>query len=132
MDLADEDPAMATAKMSAFVTVHDSTKLSPGDQKCVNAAKSYKIKIENDAKSKILFNLQQIRSAMKNAAQTTDPDSAIPIYQSILELYGNVQWGTISESDEGRQLVQKAKDILLAMEEAQKKNPSPEKLPLTN
>lgn len=132
VDLADEDPAMATAKMSAFVTVHDSTKLSPGDQKCVNAAKSYKIKIENDAKSKILFNLQQIRSAMKNAAQTTDPDSAIPIYQSILELYGNVQWGTISESDEGRQLVQKAKDILLAMEEAQKKNPSPEKLPLTN
>ena len=76
VDLADSDPAQADAKMAAFVTVHDNTDgLDPRDQKCVDAAKSYKIKIENDARAKVLFNLKQIRAAMKKAGENTDREA---------------------------------------------------------
>ena len=80
--------------MAAFVTVHESTELDKHDRKCIDAAKSYQLKLKNDARSNVMFNLTQIRAAMNNAAKTTDPEGAIPIYESILELYGNIQWGT--------------------------------------
>jgi hypothetical protein len=122
VDLAESDPALADAKMSAFVTVHDNTEgLDPRDQKCVDAAKSYKIKLENDARNKVLFNLKQIRAAMNKASQNTDPESAVPIYESILNLYGDVEWGIIEESEEGRQLINKAQYMLDAMRAARDK-----------
>ncbi len=122
VDLAESEPALADAKMSAFVTVHDHTDgLDPRDQKCVEAAKSYKIKLENDARIKVLFNLKQIRAAMNKASQNTEPESAIPIYESILKLYGDVEWGIIEESEEGRQLINKAQLMLDAMRAARDK-----------
>ena len=51
----------------------------------------------------------------------TDRESAIPIYESILKLYGEVKWGIIDEADEGRELVNKARIMLDAMRAAQKK-----------
>lgn len=118
VEISEDNPAQADAKMAAFVTIYESSELDPGDQKCVEAAKSYKIKLQNDARSKILFDLKRIKTAMDDAGKRTDPDSAIPIYESILELYGDLDWGQIPESDEGRALVAKAKAVLQAMIEA--------------
>ena len=116
--ISEDNPAQADAKMAAFVTIHESSELDPGDQKCVDAARSYKIKLHNDARAKVLFDLKRIKTAMDDAGNLTDPDSAIKKYQSILELYGDVQWGRIPESDEGRALVAKAKAVLDAMVKA--------------
>jgi hypothetical protein len=69
----------------------------------------------------VLFNLKRIRAAMKKASENTDRQSAIPIYESILKLYGDVEWGIVEEADEGRELVQKARSMLDAMRAAQDK-----------
>ena len=118
---AETNPLDASSKMAAFVTVHDGSDLSLRDQKCVDAAKGYRVKILNDARLKALANLKQIRSAMTRAAQTTSTDDAIDIYRSIIELYGNVKWSAIDEAGEGRELVQKARDMLDATEKAKEK-----------
>ena len=112
VEISEDDPTLADAKMAAFVNIHESSNLDPGDQKCVDAAKSYKIKLLNDARSEILLNVKEIKSAMDKAGDRTDPDSAIGIYKSILELYGDIEWGNIPESDEGRELVAKALSLI--------------------
>ncbi|MFK7768831.1 MAG: serine/threonine protein kinase [Mariniblastus sp.] len=122
VDLADDEPDVAKRKMANFVNIlrNDAT-LSDGDKKCLEAAKSYKIKIENDALAKILANVTQIRTAMNNAAMTTETDEAILVYQSIIELYGDFSWGDIEEANEGRELVAKAKEILKSLQEEKNK-----------
>jgi serine/threonine protein kinase len=113
VDLTDEDRELASAKMAAFVTVHENdSELSPRDQDCLKAAKGYRIKIDNDTRAQVLWNLQKIRSAMKLAATVSDPAQAVPMYQSILELYGDIDWGLSSAGDEGRRLMQVAKEKL--------------------
>ena len=89
--------------------------LSDGDKKCLEAAKSYKLKIENDALAKVLANVMQIRTALKNASLTKETEDAIPVYESIIELYGDFDWGDIEESEEGRELVARARQILKAL-----------------
>ena len=81
--LSEDDPTLADAKMSAFVNIHESSDLVPGDQKCLDAAKSYKIKLLNDARSKILLNVKEIKTAMDKAGKRTDPDSAIEMLSLI-------------------------------------------------
>ena len=121
VELADSDADSAKRKMQAFVITHDHPDLNERDRKCVEAAKAYRIKIDNDARGRVLFNLKQIRVAMNKAARTTDPKGGIPIYESIIELYGDIDWGNLEEADEGRELVQKARDILKSMKAALKK-----------
>jgi len=122
VEISEDNPAQADAKMAAFVTIHESAELSPGDQKCVEAARSYKTKLHSDARSKILFDIKAIKTAMQDASNLTDPDSAIKKYQSILNLYGKVQWGRIPESDEGRAVVAKARSVLEAMIKAKQES----------
>lgn len=121
VELAESDPAKADAKMEAFITVHSASDLNPGDQKCVDAAIGYQVKIENDARTKVLHDLTQIKVAMKEAAKRTDPEGAIPVYESIIELYGDIDWGVIDEADEGRAWVAKARAVLAVMKTAKEK-----------
>ena len=121
VELSKTDPVRADTKMSAFVTVYGASDLEPGDKKCLDAAISYKIKIESDTRSKVLFDLSRIKSAMMAAGKRKDTDGAIPVYESIIELYGDVDWGVIEEADEGRALVAKAKAVLKALKAAKTK-----------
>lgn len=121
VESAENNPGRASSKMAAFVTVHEGSELGIRDRKCLEAAKGYRVKILNDARTKLLSNLGQIRSAMQRAANSTDPDEAIQIYQSIIELYGSLNWGSFAESREGRDLVQKARNMLHALQTAKKK-----------
>ncbi|MEM7782401.1 MAG: serine/threonine-protein kinase [Planctomycetota bacterium] len=117
--LAEEDPVEADRKMGAFITVHGvSPDLTIADQECVDAAKSYRRKIKYDADNRIQFRVKQIRSAMDQANQITDPDGAIPIYESIVKLYGDTDWGVGADADAGRALVVKARNVLISMRKA--------------
>ena len=116
VDLAEKDPRAANQRMSHFVKLlGNDVTLSDGDKKCLEAAKSYKLKIENDALAKVLANVMQIRTALKNASLTKETEDAIPVYESIIELYGDFDWGDIEESEEGRELVARARQILKAL-----------------
>ena len=113
IELTDEDKELASAKMAAFVTVHENdSELSTRDQQCLEAAQGYRIKIDNDARAQVLWNLQKIRAAMDLAAAVSDPAESAPMYESILKLYGDVDWGSSREGDEGRRLIQSARDKL--------------------
>ena len=106
IELTEENKELASAKMAAFVTVHENDDaLSQRDQGCLEAARGYRVKIENDARAEVLWHLQKVRSATKLAAAVNEPSRAVPMYQSILKLYGDVDWGLSSEGDEGRRLM---------------------------
>lgn len=116
---ADDDAARAGKQMDAFITLYESApQLSLRDRKCVTAAKGYQTKIQHDVVSKVNFDLRQIRSAMRTAEKTTTPGGAISRYRAIIELYGNTEWGDASGSDDGREIIKKARGTLKAMEAA--------------
>jgi serine/threonine-protein kinase len=120
-DYAETEPEKAMKQMVAFVKVHQGSNLGTRDQKCVEAAQGYRIKIRNDVRAKTLLNLKQITLAMKRASQTADTDNGIEIYQSILNLYEDIKWSNSSEGKEGAQMVQKARGMLESFKAAKKK-----------
>jgi serine/threonine-protein kinase len=121
VDLAQDNPTKADAKMNAFIRLNEKLDLEPSDRKCVEAAASYRVKLKYDSKTGIMFKLKQIRAAMSEAEKTTDPVESMSNYANILELYGDVEWGVSEESKEGRSLVLKARQLYLAMRGAKEK-----------
>ena len=100
----------AHMKMKAFVTVHDSVdSLSESDQGCVEAAKSFCAKIQEDAIKHAKTNLLSIQSALEKA-RLSEPQRAAEIYGSIIELYGPMVEGRGNR--EVRALVGQAQDLL--------------------
>lgn len=112
VELADKDITMANSKMAAFVNLYSNDPdLSERDALCLEAARNYRVKIRADARSRVMSNITQIESAMEKAASTQDPADAARIYDSIVELYGNVMWGNESESSRGRALITLARKM---------------------
>ena len=109
-DLAKENFEAANIKMDAFVRIHDrNTDLSERDRDCVDAAKSFQLKIREDAIRQAKTNLKSIRFALESAAKSTD-DEAAAIYRSIIELYDTMS--KEPTNPEVKDLVEKAKMLL--------------------
>ncbi|MFT5300072.1 MAG: serine/threonine protein kinase [Mariniblastus sp.] len=121
VDLVETKPNTAMAKMAAFVKFHQGSKLGIRDQKCVDAAQGYAIKIDLRQRSKTMDNVRLVRAALARATREQDPDEGIEIYESILSLYGRINWGNSEEAKEGRDLIKKAKDMLNNLREAKQK-----------
>lgn len=112
-DLADTNYELANQKMQAFVGVHGvNPRLSQRDQDCVEAAKSFQIKIGEDARKQAKTNLDSISTALENA-ESASPEMAAKIYRSIIELYGSMKKST---NPEVQQLVDEAKNRLMGIE----------------
>ena len=108
-ELAKTDGAAAHAKMNAFVTVHESVPdLSQRDLECVAAAKAYRYQIRSNARESAVADLNNIRAAMKTAAE--DPTKAASVYRSIIELYSDHDDERSEESV--RELVAEARTLL--------------------
>jgi serine/threonine-protein kinase len=89
-NLAETNFEAANSRMDAFVTLHDSNpNLTDRDRKCVDAAKSFRLKIRQDAIKRAKTSVDSIRHALKNAAES-DPKEAMAFYESIIELYGSM------------------------------------------
>ncbi len=111
--LAESNNTAANQKMNAFVTFYSSApELSPRDQKVLTAGRSFRAKIRLDARTSMTEDLKQIRGAMETAAAAKNPADARDIYDSIIELYGNVVWGKEPEGLEAQRLVLRARDLL--------------------
>jgi hypothetical protein len=87
----------------------------------VDAAQGYAIKIDLRQRSKTMDNVRLVRAALARATREQDPDEGIEIYESILSLYGRINWGNSEEAKEGRDLIKKAKDMLNNLREAKQK-----------
>lgn len=109
-DLAKDNFEAANIRMDAFVRFHDlNPDLSKRDRDCVDAAKSFRLKIREDAIRQAKTNLISIRYALKSAAESK-PEEAAPIYGSIIELYDSMSQAPTNP--EVRQLVEQAKQSL--------------------
>lgn len=112
-NLADTNYELANQRMQAFVRVHGvNPRLSQRDQDCVEAAKSFQIKIGEDARKQAKTNLDSISTALENA-ESASPEMAAKIYRSIIELYGSMKKST---NPEVQQLVNEAKNRLVKIE----------------
>lgn len=111
----------AHMKMKAFVTVHDSVaNLSDDDRECLQAAKSFTMKIREDATNHAKTNLLSISSALTKASRS-GPRRAAEIYGSIIELYGPMTEGR--SNPEVAELVASAKSLLKELESGEKEWP---------
>jgi hypothetical protein len=91
-NLNDQDAPSAFSKMRAFLTVHsDEAGLSERDQLCVEAAKSYLIKMAHDSRRDIEFNREMIDQAFERAAAGTD-EEAVTEYEAVIKLYDEAEW----------------------------------------
>ncbi len=126
-DLAKANFEAANIRMDAFVRVHDpNPDLSNRDRDCVDAAKSFRLKIREDAIKQAKTNLKSIRYALKSAAES-DTTEAAAIYGSIIELYDSMSKAT---NPEVRKFVEEAKQRLAKIKSGEtpprEKQPEPE------
>lgn len=122
-ELAKENFEAANTQMDAFITIHDLNKeLSKRDRDCVEAAKSFRTKIREDAIKQAKTKLNSIRQALDRAAADS-PEGAIKTYKSIIELYDSMS--KAPTNPEVRELVEEAKQRLAKLKSrAPKKEPS--------
>ncbi len=131
-DLAKTNFEAANIRMDAFVRVHDpNPDLSERDRDCVDAAKSFRLKIREDAIKQAKTNLKSIRYALKSAAES-DTAEAAAIYGSIIELYDSMSKAT---NPEVRKFVAEAKERLAKIKPGEtppRKQPDSEPTPPTS
>lgn len=109
-DLGKSNFEAANIQMDAFVTIHDRNQdLSQRDRECVDAAKSFRLKIREDAIKQAKTNLNSIRISLDDAAKAK-PEEAAKIYRSIIDLYDNMS--KAPTNPEVRELVEQAKKLL--------------------
>ena len=119
VELAEKSPDVARAKMEAFVTFHSSQpELSQREHQCIAAATGFPVKLDHERKTAVLANLTRLRSAMQSAKSQEDKQQAIKLYESIIELYRDVDWGLIREASEGRQMVADASRRITELRQA--------------
>ncbi len=90
IDSAQDDPANGYLRLSAFIRMHRGSELPTEEATLVSSAEAYSAKIKDDARKKVSWDRQRIVGAMERAAQ--DPAQAAEIYQSIILLYGDIDW----------------------------------------
>ncbi len=127
-DLAKSNFEAANIRMDAFVRVHDpNPDLSERDRDCIDAAKSFRLMIREDARRQAKTNLKSIRYALENAANS-DSVGAAKMYRSIIELYDTMS--KAPTNPEVRDLVEEAKRLLAEINSGerapQSKQPSPD------
>ena len=108
-ELAKSNFEAANIRMDAFVQIHGrNPDLSERDRDCVDAAKSFQLKIREDARKQAKTNLASISYAMEEAAKDT-PTEAAKTYRSIIELYGSMNE---TSNPEVRAMVKDAETLL--------------------
>ena len=112
-DLAKSDFEEGNIQMDAFVTIHDpDDDLSEQDRECVEAAKSFLLKISEDARRQAKKKLDSINRALSRA-EDQNASEAKRTYDSIIKLYGSMSPEANPEvSDRVQQAREKLKESL--------------------
>ena len=122
-ELAKSSFEAALIRMDAFITVHDQNPdLSERDRKCVNAAKSFRLMIREEARIQAKTNLSSITNALERAT-SKEPLEAMKHYESIIELYDSM---SKASNPEVREMVEEAKRRLEKLKSGDVAEPSKE------
>ena len=92
--LADDDMKAADAKMAAFIIVHEGNEdLEQRDKDCVSAAKGFRLKQKSNDPQRIEQRVKNIHAIVKRAEQMKSSEDAVRLYQSLISLHGDENWG---------------------------------------
>ncbi len=92
--LADDDMKAANAKMAAFIIVHDGNDdLEQRDKACVAAAKGFRLKQNSNDPQRIQQRVKNFYATVQRAERLESIDGAIKLYQSLVSLHGDENWG---------------------------------------
>ena len=113
VSLGESNPQLADAKMVAFINVYSKREdLSQRDLDCVKAAEGFRIMIVGAEERQIKSHIRNIESIFQQAEQTTVED-AIGLYQGVIRLYGDDNWGDL-EPDRKRLMKKAAQKMIEA------------------
>ena len=113
VNLGEKNPQLADAKMIAFINVYSQREdLSQRDLDCVDAAEGFRIMIVGAEERQIKSHIRNIESIFQQAEQTTVED-AIGLYQGIIRLYSDENWGEL-EADRKKLMIKAAREIVEA------------------
>ena len=104
-NLAKEDERLAGEKMAAFALVHNAIALDERDMKCVQAAKSYNLKLNHELRVKAESTLGLIRNAFFSANQMENPREALEHNQSLLKLYSDTDFSALENPAQGTEVL---------------------------
>lgn len=115
VEIANENPASARAKMKALIAIHESDAsedMAVFD--CVQAAKGFLLQTDGEDERLNITRVAQVQRALA-LANSKSPAEAKKIYRSIVQLYSSQQWGP---SDVVRlKLIQQAREELKQLEQ---------------
>ena len=114
--LAKDDPRLAGEKMAAFASVHEAIGLDERDLKCVDAAKSYNIKLNHELRVKAESTLGLIRNAFVEANEKEDPREALKVNQSLLDLYSGTDFSALENPVQGAEALAQVRNRVAELE----------------
>ena len=115
-NLAKESPDLAAEKMAAFALVNEAIVSEDRDLKCVEAAKSYLIKWNYQRKVKAESQLARIRNAFAKANEMEEPQQALELNQSILNLYSDTNFSALPNPAQGAQVLRQIRSRVTELE----------------
>ena len=115
-NLAKTDPRLAGEKMAAFALVNQAIILDKRDLKCVNAAKSYNVKLTHELRVKAESQLGRIRSAFFRASEMKDAHQALKVNQSLLDLYSDTDFSALENPAQGPEVLRQVRSRVAELE----------------
>ena len=99
--LAKDDPRLAGEKMAAFALVHEAIAMDEQDLRCVQAAKSYNIKLNHERRTKAEATLALVRNALFKTSKMEDAQQSLKINQELLKLYSDSDFTALENPAQG-------------------------------
>jgi len=115
-NLAKEDERLAGEKMVAFALVNESIALEERDLECVEAAKSYSVKLRHELRVKAESKLGRIRNAFFKASKMEDVQEALKINQSLLDQHSDADFSALRNPSQGLKVLAEVKSKVAALE----------------
>ena len=115
-NLAKEDERLAGEKMVAFALVNESIALEERDLECVEAAKSYSVKLRHELRVKAESKLGRIRNAFFKASKMEDVQEALKINQSLLDQHSDADFSALRNPSQGLKVLAEVKSKVAELE----------------
>jgi len=91
--LADDDMKAASAKMEAFIIVHDGNEdLGQRDRDCVVAAKGFRLKRNASDPQRAQERVENFHASVQRAEEMESSKDTVRLYRSLIRLHGDENW----------------------------------------
>ena len=115
-NLAKEDERLAGEKMAAFALVNEAIALDERDLRCVEAAKSFTIKLNHEMRVKAESQLGRIRNQFARASEMEDPYEALKVNRSLMDLYSGTDFSALDNPSQGAKALSQVRSRVAELE----------------